>query len=330
MAHELEIINGKGSMMFFGEAPWHGLGTRLKGPATSAQALQAAKMDWKVKLVPMQAVEGRRRVHVPSRFAVVREDRWGKKQCPVFGVVGRNYTPLQNVEAFTFFDAIVGKKEAIFHTAGVLAQGRRVWILAKLPGKIRVVGDDITEKFLLLSNSHDGISAMQVKFTPIRVVCQNTLTMALERGSSVRVNHTKNIVTRLHDTEALLGIIKTGYAEIEKHFQAMAALQINTERLGDYLLKVFPIPKSKDERLITAAAKSRLECERLFSEGIGHRDNGVKGTLWAAYNGITQYVDYKINNQSRDRRLETIWFGEGSSVKTRAYDLALEQVGARN
>jgi phage/plasmid-like protein (TIGR03299 family) len=318
MAHEIHIIKGQASIMYVGNPPWHGLGYQNL----------PLRPRWNVTLVPMQAAEGKRRIPIPSRFAVVREDLWLDRQaeCPVLGVVGTNYKPLQNDEAFTFFDEVVGRKAAMFHTTGVLGEGRRVWILAKMPDDIHVVGDDIAQKYLLLSNSHDGTSAVQVKFTPIRVVCQNTLTIALQRGSSVRVSHTKNVVPRLQNTESMLGIINAGFDEIERHFKAMAKVTVNSDRLTEYLLNVFPKPEGNNERLLTAAAKSRSECEYLFSHGIGHREKGVNGTLWAAYNGITQYVDHKNTKQSNEKRLETIWFGDGYAVKARAYEVAKQKI----
>lgn len=181
MAHELEIRNGKASMMYVGDLPWHGLGTALQKPATATEAIKAAKLDWEVVKTPVYACVGNNRLVPTDSFAVVRSDMVDKPECEVLGVVGKDYTPLQNRDAFSFFDPIAGEGAAIYHTAGVLAGGRRVWMLAKLPGETRVIGDDISHKYLLLFNSHDGSGAVGVKFTPVRVVCQNTLTMALQR-----------------------------------------------------------------------------------------------------------------------------------------------------
>jgi phage/plasmid-like protein (TIGR03299 family) len=193
MAHELEIRNGEASMFYVNEVPWHGLGTRLSGPATAAEAIKAAKLDWTVAKVPLYAVQGETSVRVPDAYGVIREDLWGQPACPVLGIVGKHYTPLQNAEAFTFFDPIVGQNAAIYHTAGAIRDGERIWLLAKLPSQIVVVGDDVADKYLLLSNSHDGGSAVQVKFTPVRVVCNNTLTLALSSGPTIRVAHTRNM-----------------------------------------------------------------------------------------------------------------------------------------
>ncbi len=182
MGHNVSFKNGKARMFYWGGLPWHGLGTKLDGPATSAEAIKAAQLDSNVIKVPLCAVDKRGSAGVPDFFATVPEDGWGKLGCPVFGVVGKDYKPLQNVDAFRFFDSIVGMGAAVYHTAGALGNGSRVWILAKLPSSIRVVGEDVADKYLLLSNGHDGHTAIQIKFTPVRVVCQNTLTRALKGG----------------------------------------------------------------------------------------------------------------------------------------------------
>ena len=203
MSHNLLLQNGQASMFYINEVPWHGLGTRLDQPATAQEGIAAAHLDWKVVKLPLFA--GSKRIPVTDRFAVVR--RRGdliQRTDPVLGVVSHEYTPLQNHQAFQFFDPIVGQNAAIYHTAGALGNGQRVWILAQLPGYIRVAGDDITEKYLLLSNSHDGKSSVTIKFTPVRVVCQNTLTLALNGGAAWRVSHHRDIQQKLKQAHAML------------------------------------------------------------------------------------------------------------------------------
>jgi len=326
MAHELEIRKGKVSMMYVGEVPWHGLGTKLKDPATSAEAIQAANLNWRVIKKPIYAYgpENLHSHHIKDRFAIVREDLWGQEDCPVYGLVGKNYTPLQNVEAFSFFDSIVGKKAAIYNTAGAVLDGQRIWILAKLPGEIKVVGDDITHKYLLLSNSHDGNSSVQIKFTPIRVVCQNTLTMALSRGPTVRVSHFKDLQKRLRQAEKILGIVSNKYDRIEKSYQEMAKVPMTGNRLTEYLQEVFPDPADPDnEKALKKVQNNRVWSRDLFENGEGNKQPRVSGTLWAAYNGVTEFIDHtKTPRQMEDRRLNSIWFGEGYLVKARAYEIA--------
>lgn len=238
-------------------------------------------------------------------------------------MVGADYTPLQNHEAFEFFDPIVGKGAAIYHTAGALGKGERVWVLAKLPSDIHVVGDDIAEKFLLLSNSHDGSSSVQIKFTPIRVVCQNTLTMALSYGRTLRVPHRKDLHERLRDAERSLGIIHKRFDELEHTFQSMAQVQINQRKLDEYLSLVFPNPQDpENRRTFESAERNREAASTLFDEGFGNRLPGAAGTLWAAYNGVTQLVDHRATRQTPDSRLTSIWFGDGYLVKARAFQIA--------
>lgn len=325
MAHELNFQDGKAAMMYVGEVPWHGLGTALSKPATAAEAIKAASLDWTVAKAPLEYKLAHRLMPVPDRFAVVRSDSTPEKPLPVLGIVGRKYTPLQNRDAFSWFDGIVGEGAAIYHTAGALGDGERVWVLAKLPGEIRVVGDDIAEKYLLLSNSHDGSATVQVKFTPIRVVCQNTLTMALRSGPTVRVPHTRDLKQRLNSARVNLGIIQKQFGRLEDGFRRMVKVPMTGDRLEKYLKLVLPDPADEEnERAVRKIAETRRQAGRLFETGRGNAAPGVGGTLWAAYNGVTEFVDYYRPGVVGDRRLDSIWFGDGYHIKARAYRVAMQ------
>lgn len=265
----------------------------------------------------------------------MRDDKLNDPDCPVFGIVGDSYTPLQNSDAFKFFDPIVGEKNAaIYHTAGALGDGERVWILAKLPETIRIIGDDIADKYLLLSNSHDGQSSVQIKFTPIRVVCQNTLTMALSKGKTLRVPHMRDLHYRLQQTEMMLGTINERFGKIEETFQAMTRVEMDNSRLTVYMNFVFPDPLDrKDERALAHAHERREFAKHFFAEGSGNTVTGVKGTLWAAYNGVTELVDHRLPMNPRGKdinsvRLNNVWFGDGYLTKARAFTVATDKIRA--
>ena len=323
MSHNLLMQNGQASMFYINEVPWHGLGTRLDKPATAHEAITAARLDWKVVKLPLFA--GSKRIPVTDRFAVVR--RTGdliERTDPVLGVVSNEYTPLQNHQAFQFFDPIVGQNAAIYHTAGALGNGERVWILAKLPGHIRVTGDDITEKYLLLSNSHDGKSSVTIKFTPVRVVCQNTLTLALNEGSAWRVSHHSDIQQKLKQAHAMMGLITERFDDLEQTFQAMSRVQLNKDRLGEYLAAVYPDSPEPDKQLLVQ--RDRNWSEFFFDQGKGNRLAGVEGTLWAGFNGVTEWIDHRKTRQNSNQRLNSAWFGESARIKSRAFSVAMDKM----
>lgn len=327
MAHELwiETASGKASMFYVDEEPWHGLGTKLSSPATSAEAIKAANLDWMVSKQALFIQEGEDHIHVHDRFAVTRPGQGDENSRVTLGIVGKEYTPLQNSEAFAFFDHIVGKKAAVYHTAGALGHGERVWILAKMPDTIQVVGDDVTEKYLLLSNSHDGSSAVQVKFTPIRVVCNNTLTQALSEGDTIRIPHNRDVRIMLQRSEHTLGIINKRYSNIAEVFKAMTRHQLNDEKVKQYFARIFPTPRDpEDEYGKRRALDNRTFAEHLFVQGKGSKLAGVPGTLWAAYNGVTELIDHRQTRQTKDQRLASIWFGNGYLTKAHAYRVASE------
>ena len=327
MSANLLIQNGQASMFYINEVPWHGLGVKLNGPATAEEAITAAQLDWPVIKLPLTA--GSKHLPVPDKFAMVRKTgQLVQKTDPVLGVVGKDYTPLQNRDAFKFFDPIVGQDAAVYHTAGALGQGERVWILAKLPGQIRVVGDDISEKYLLLSNSHDGKSSVQIKFTPVRVVCQNTLTMALSDGAVYRVIHHADVQSRLEQAHQMLGLINERFDDLEQTFQAMSRVKMDSNRLSEYLATVYP--DSKEPEKMELVKRERDWSQYFFDQGRGNRELGAAGTLWAAFNGVTEWQDHRKSRQNADQRLVSSWFGGAYQTKARAYSVAVDKMTVWN
>lgn len=328
MAHNLYIENGNAHMMYVGQLPWHKLGTPLHEPATSAEAIKAAGLDWTVRKVPLYAIEGQGVAHVPRYYGVAPEDRWGKPDCPVFGIVSEDYHPLQNVEAFDFFDSIVGQKVAMYHTAGALGKGEHVWILAKLPGTMEITSSDALDKYVLLSTGHDGRTCVRVILTPVRVVCQNTLTLALQSGEEIaRAYHTRSMNRQLDSARQKVQALMKGFDTMQASFRAMAKRKMDVAAAKAYVERVFPIPEDLADRKVPAwIIEDRANCVYLFHSGKGNDDPAAKETLWAAYNGITEYVDH-WRDRSERQHMYTVCLGRGFQIKSRAFSEALQMVG---
>lgn len=314
MGHNLNKTNGKHSMMYVREVPWHKLGTKLDKPATAAEAIEAAGLGFTVKKIPLRTVS--MSLPVPGHFATMRIDTFD-----ILGVVGSRYVPIQNTDAFSTFDALVGEGEAIYHTAGALGKGERIWILAKLPDYIRVNGDDLVEKYLLFTNTHDGSEVVRVKLTPIRVVCENTLTIALWGAEEeVRIRHTQHAELRLKEAHRILGLTNKLYGELDRIFNGMSAKRLNQAAFQGYLKEIFPDPQGLE--LSDFRAKVREKVAEIAETGKGAEL--ARGTLWGAYNAVTEYVDhYRIPNANHSARLKSIWFGSGSLIKKRAFKAAV-------
>jgi len=314
MGHNLNLNNGKASMMYVGETPWHRLGTKLDQPATAAEAIKAAGLDFSVQLMPLKTEHAE--IPIERHFATVRMDTF-----QALGVVGSRYVPIQNKDAFTMFDALVGEGEAIYHTAGALGKGERIWLLAKLPDYIRVNGNDIVEKYLLLTNSHDGSEVVRVKLTPIRVVCENTLTAALQgTEQEVRIRHTSNAQVKLKEAHEILGLSNWLYTELDRIFNQMSGRKVTGKEMEDYVKAIFPEPPRVEYR--SHAAKIHEKIAELSETGAGA--DLANGTLWGAYNAVTEYVDHcRLSKADDSARLKSIWFGSGETIKRRAFNAAI-------
>lgn len=344
MAHDLDIdVNGKARMFSAeGKTPWHGLGEVVEGIPTAKEALDLAGLDWMVKKVQVNAsyFNGGEFVDIPipDTFANIRDI-----DNKVLGVVKQNYQIMQNNEAFDFMDTIVGDGAAAYHTAGALDGGRKVWILVKLPGEVlvRVKGhEDVTEKYGLLYNSHDGSTKAALKVTPVRVVCQNTLNLAM-RGGAFEIRHTQNMMEKMKEAAEAMGLVEKTYGSLSEMFNLFAQVEMNTAEIKEFTKTVLKAAKMTKADLVDDGSEDEAQEDekdpRALSTILELNAGGMgselaSGTLWGAYNAITEYVDhqkkYRGDEDARkNNRLKSVWFdGSGQKVKTAAYKQAVKML----
>jgi phage/plasmid-like protein (TIGR03299 family) len=347
MSHAIDRSTGRPAVFVTRQPAWHGLGAVVQEAPTSADAIRLAGLDWEVQKWPLQAygpdVGGQAHVlDVPEQFATVRTDVGA-----VLGVVSRRYRVFQNAEAFDFSDALVGEGLARYETAGALNGGRRVWLLARLPRELRVRGtEDVVEPYLLLANSHDGTACLRMVPTTVRVVCQNTLNLALGRAGSaeVTVRHRESLVDRVAEARQQLGLTLARVDRFQEEIDALARTPLSGPAVPRYfrsalelpaLEELLEAPKESWPRLARGllaeqserqrAAQARL-LERLAEnfEAPKNRLRGIEGTAWAAYNAVSQYVDHQMRVGSAEARLNSVWFGNGDRLKQHAFARALQ------
>lgn len=306
--------NGEAAIVYAGETPWHRLGTKVEGAFDSKTALKKGGLDFTVEKTPIACADTA--AVIPSRYAIRRTDTKD-----VLGIVADMYQPLQNRDAFAFFDGVFGKDKARYEVAGVLGLGERVWLLARLPGDFRIIGDDVVGKYLLLTNGFNTNEAVRARFTPIRVVCQNTLNAAL-RGteSEVRVQHIGDVKGKLEIAGKLLKQAGIYYTDMQETFRGFVKKQLTDKTVRNYTVRVIVGENVKDEDLAPVTAKAVNRIIELNETGLGQDIRGVRGTLWGAYNAITQYVDH---DRTRDQ-VGYLVDGNGAQLKQRAFNIAHE------
>ena len=313
------------TMFYFGQVPWHGLGKELGNPATGDEGYLASGLTWEVTKTPIFfTLPNQRDEVIQNKFAVIRTDR--KDETAVLGIVGKKYQPISNKAIFDVGNKLVGPDGAIFHTAGSLRGGQFVWALMKLPGYIEVTTDDVVDKYLLITNCHNGTEALRIRFTPIRVVCMNTLNVALRgEGITVRVWHSGNTSNRIDRALDLLGITNRVYDRTADTYRLLASKTITTSLVSEYLTGL--MPKNDKGKMSKQGEKARDSMLGLFENGKGSNLPGIRGTVWQAYNGVTEYLDQVRLPKSRpDRRLYGNWFGSGASIRAKAFKGALALV----
>lgn len=311
MAHMVE------TMAYAGEVPWHGLGVRVPADLHPTQMLEKAGLDWTVRKVPAYAEVAGERVAV-GRSALVRDS-----DDSILDVVSDDWNVLQNHEAFEFFHDFVANGDMEMHTAGSLRDGQLVWALAKVNDGFELFKGDQVDSYLLFSNPHRYGWSIDVRFTPIRVVCNNTLTLSLNTASKnfVKVSHRRQFDGDM--VKETLGVAKEKLATYREMAQFLGGKRYTAPKLVEYFKTVFPVtggPEKKKEMSISASK----------ALDVVHTQPGAnfaEGSWWSAFNTVTYMIDHKLG-RSQDNRLTSAWFGQGKKVKADALELAVQMAEA--
>ncbi len=319
MAHNINFNSKTGEYSFFSvkQKAWHGLGQIVEDYPTSAEALKFAGLDYEVIKAPnTHILPSSNKVVSESSFFTYRSDN----EAILGDKVGKDYHIVQNREAFNFFDAIVGNGEGImYETAGALGDGERIFITAKLPGYIRVGnGDDVTEKYIFLTTSHDGSGSITAAFTPIRIVCQNTLNASLRNMSNVvRIKHTSGATDRFADAHKIMGLANTLTDQLEGVFNHWTTVRITDQEVKK-LIQLALCPNKETYDLLKKGAEDELSTifkntvESAFAYAMmsdTQQMETTKGTLFGAYNAVTGYYQNVRSYNDDEAKLKSIVLG---------------------
>ena len=322
MAHNIEIVNGQAQMAYrlSKGKPWHGLGTAVGDDLTPQAIMKAAGLDWTVSKVDTyaQVVDADGEIdYVPTgRQALIRDT--DKK---VLTEVGKGWNPVQNEEAFEFFTDFVSAGDMVMDTAGSLKDGQIVWALADIKDGFTLFGGDEVKGYLLFSNPHQYGKTVDIRFCLERVVCNNTLTMALnEKGQpSVRLNHRGKF-----DPDRVKQILGLSHNKVET-FKAAAELLGSKNYIMSDLETYFGTlfgESEKDDKKLSRTAEKVMD---LIETQPGAEFK--KGSWWQALNAVTYAVDHELG-RSADTRLTSAWFGSNAKRKVDALNLAVKMAEA--
>ena len=254
MAHMVE------TMAYAGQLPWHGLGVKVIDDLTPEQMMQKAGVDWTVEKQDMVTSGGST---VKSKQALVRSS-----DGEVLDVVGKGWNPVQNADAFNFFEEYVRAGEMQMHTAGSLNGGKMVWALAKTNDSFELFDGDVTENYFLFSNPHEFGKAIDIRMTPIRVVCNNTLTLSLSQDSNamLKVNHRKAF--DVAEVKEQMGIAKEKMEQYKSMAEFLGSKKYTSENIVQYFNTVFgsPAKEKVDGVFPTTSLNAKLALENLDTQ----------------------------------------------------------------
>jgi phage/plasmid-like protein (TIGR03299 family) len=301
-------------MFYTRQKPWHGLGTMVLEAPTSQDALILAGLDWQVEQHDVFTAAGDL---IPGYKANTRNT-----DNTVLGIVSDKYRIVQNEDAFKFTDAMLGEG-VTYETAGSLQGGRKVWLLAKLPEKYIIAGDEITP-YLVVFNSHDGSSGVKVAMTPIRVVCQNTLNLALSQAKRVwTTKHTENVMSRVQDARDTIFMAHNYMGELGKEIHTLSGIKLSDRKVMEMMSTFFPVTADMTDAQKRNNLRLLEDMKLRYFDAPDLADVGKNG--WRFVNAVSDFATHsapirKTKNYNENLFVRT---AEGSPMIDRAYKMVL-------
>ena len=297
------------------ETPWHGLGRQLDNPPTSADAIVAAGLDWEVeqKAISIMGTD----IEIPDTYANVRSS-----DNTVLGVVGNRYQIVQNKEAFEFTDSLIGEG-CVYETAGSLRNGKQIWLLARLPESIQIAGDEVLP-YLVFTNTHDGSGAIKVCASPIRVVCNNTLNLALKNAKRTwSARHTGSIEYKLQEASETLNLANKYMKNLKEESEKLAVQKVNEQTLAKLCGSLVPINEDMSDRQ-KANAKDIVEdiVKRYYeAPDLKVMDHSKLRFIHAVADSVTHRTPARRTQNYKENLFQKGL--DGYSLLDKAYDIVL-------
>jgi len=313
MAHQVE------TMAYAGEVPWHGLGVPVSNDLTPTQMMEKAGVDWNVREVESFIEFDGKRMPTGQKSLVRETD--GR----ILTNVGENWNPVQNSEAFDFFAEYVNVGDMEMHTAGSLKDGQIVWALAKVKDSFELFDGDRVDSYLLFSNPHQYGKSIDVRFTPIRVVCNNTLTFALDSMSDRQVKVGHRTIFDASSVKETLGIATDTMQKYKEVASFLGSKRFTQDTYIEYLNSVFP--RTSDKRIksgmdkIEQMSRNAKLCYDALEQQPGAEY--AEGSWWQAFNSVTFITDH-VQGRNQENRLANSWFGYNQTRKREALKSAIE------
>ena len=313
MAHQVE------TMAYAGETPWHGLGVPVSNDLTPVQMMEKAGVDWTVQECESFVDFNGERISTGQKALVRSTD--GK----VLTNVGKDWNPVQNEQAFEFFSEYVFAGDMEMHTVGSLKDGQMVWALAKVKDSFDLFGGDTVESYLLFSNPHQYGKSIDVRFTPIRVVCNNTLSLSLSMQAERQVKVGHRVEFNPGEVKEALGIASEKLATYREMAEYLGSKRFSMDKLVEYYNTVYPRTSDKrvqDKKLsVETLSRNAKECLNVLETQPGAEF--AEGSWWQAYNSVTFVTDH-VQGRNADNRLYSSWFGGNQTRKKNALETAIE------